>query len=165
MKSLLLLLLTAASFTAVEPSTTLMQRIMKAADKNNDGKLTLEEYKPLDVQARHHGDEHFKAGDKNSDGFIDATELAGALNKQTWFAILSEGIEASFTRIDANKDRKLDATEYRRISKMGGHSEQHFMSADANKDSFLDFSEFTAHAEHRLAALESGRQEKKRSIK
>jgi Ca2+-binding EF-hand superfamily protein len=90
--------MTATSFTALEPSTTLMQRIMKAADKNNDGKVTLEEYQPLDVQARHHGDEHFK-------------------------------------------------------------------SADANKDSFLDFSEFTAHAEHRLAALESGRQEKKRSIK
>ncbi len=40
MKSLLLLLLTATSFTAVEASTTLMQRIMKAADKNNHGKLT-----------------------------------------------------------------------------------------------------------------------------
>lgn len=158
-------LLTATLFTAVEPSTTLMQRIMKAADKNNDGKLTLEEFRPLDVQARHHGDEHFKAGDKNSDGFIDATELVGALNKQTWFAILSESVEASFTRIDANKDRKLDAPEYRRISKMGGHSEQHFKSADANKDGFLDFSEFTAHAEHRLAALESARQEKMRSIK
>jgi len=110
MKSLVLLLLTATSFTAVEPSATLMQRIMKAADKNNDGKRTLEEYKTLDVQARHHGDEHFKVGDKNSDGFIDATELAGALNKQTWFAILSEGIEASFTRIDANKDIRVRRT-------------------------------------------------------
>jgi Ca2+-binding EF-hand superfamily protein len=160
-----LLGLAATVLIAAEPSSQLMQRIMNAADKDKDGKLSLEEFKRLDVQAKHHGDEHFKAGDKNSDGFIDAAELADALKKQTWFAILSEGIEPCFTRIDATKDGKLDSTEYRRLSKMGGHSQQHFKSADANKDSFLDFSEFTAHAEHRLAALEGGLQKKKRSIK
>lgn len=154
-----LLFFTALSFATVahaEPGTALMLRILHASDKNKDGKLTLEEYKPLDVQGLHHGDEHFKAGDKNSDGFIDAAELASALNKQTWFAILNEGIDTSFARIDANKDSKLDASEYRKISKMGHHSEQHFKGADANHDRCLDFSEFTAHAEHKLIALESG---------
>jgi hypothetical protein len=134
----LVVALATASLIAAEPSAALMQRIMKAADKNKDGKLSLEEYKPLDVQALHHGEEHFAAGDTNKDGFIDAAELAGALNKQTWFAILSEGIEPCFTRLDANKDGKLDATEYRKISKMGHHSEQHFNGADTNKDGFLD---------------------------
>ena len=43
--------------THAEPSAALMQRILKAADKSSDGKLSLEEYKPLDVQAKHHGDE------------------------------------------------------------------------------------------------------------
>jgi Ca2+-binding EF-hand superfamily protein len=148
------LLLTTSVITAT-PSAPLMQRIMKAADKDKDGKLSLEEFKPLDVQAKHHGDEHFKAGDTNSDGFIDAAELADALKKQTWFAILSEGTESCFARLDANKDSKLDATEYRKISKMGAHSMQHFKGADANKDSFLDLSEFTAHAEHKLAVLET----------
>lgn len=81
----LLTLITVLLFTHLtraEPSAGLMQRILKAADKSSDGKLSLEEYKPLDVQAKHHGDEHFKAGDKNSDSFIDAAELADALKSK-----------------------------------------------------------------------------------
>jgi Ca2+-binding EF-hand superfamily protein len=104
MKATLLLLtsvLATASLIAVEPVAELMQRIMKAADKNRDGKLSLEEYRPLDVQAKHHGDEHFAAGDTNQSGLIEAGELAGVLHKQTWFAILNEGIEVSFARLDA----------------------------------------------------------------
>jgi hypothetical protein len=138
-----------------------MQRILHAADRNKDSRLSLQEYKTLDVQAVHHGDAHFKAGDTNSDGFITDAELVGALHKQTWFAILTEGSEASFARLDANKDNKLDAPEYRRISKMGGHSEQHFKGADTNKDGFLDLTEFTAHAEHTLRALEGDATKKK----
>jgi len=148
-----LLLVAVASLHAADTSAVLMQRIMKAADKNKDGKLSLEEYKALDVQALHHGEEHFKAGDINHDDFIDAAELVGGLSKQTWFAILSEGTEPCFARLDANKDGKLDATEYRKISKMGHHSEQHFKGADANKDSLLDLAEFTVHAEQKLKTL------------
>jgi Ca2+-binding EF-hand superfamily protein len=143
-----------ASLLADEPSAGLMQRVIKAADTNTDGKLSLEEYKHLDVQAKHHGNEHFAAGDTNKDAFIDAAELPGALQKQTWFAILSKGTAACFTQLDASKDSKLDAKEYRQISKMGGHSDQHFNGADANKDGDLDLTEFTAHAEHKLKALE-----------
>lgn len=150
-----------ASLVHAEPNAALMQRIMNAADKNKDGKLSLDEYKALDVQALHHGDEHFKAGDTNHDGFIDATEITGALQKQTWFAILSEGTEASFRRLDTNKDGKLEATEYRKISKMGHHSDQHFNSADTNKDGFLDLAEFVAHAEHKLNALEASQRKNK----
>ena len=141
-----------------ENRAALKQRVMMAADKNRDGKLSLKEYKPLDVQARHHGEEHFKAGDVSGDEFIDQAELAGSLRKQTWFAILGEGTKPCFTRIDVNKDGKLDATEYRKISKMGGHAEQHFKSADANKDGFLDLDEFNIHAEAKLKMLEDGRE-------
>jgi hypothetical protein len=162
---LVLTALATASLIAAEPSSALMQRIMKAADKDHDGKLSLEEYKPLDVQALHHGEEHFKSSDANHDGFIDAAELAGALSKQTWFAILSEGTEACFTRLDANKDGKLDSKEYRKISKMGHHSDQHFIGADTNKDGFLDPAEFTAHAEHKLKALEDGSEKRKSARK
>lgn len=143
-----------APLSHAEPVAVLIQRIMNAADKNKDGKLSLEEYKPLDVQALHHSDEHLKTGDANHDGSIDAAELAAALSRQTWFAILSEGTEPCFARIDVNKDGKLDAAEYRKISKMGHHSEQHFKGADANNDGFLDVAEFTAHSEHKLKALE-----------
>lgn len=68
---------------------------------------------------------------------------------------------ALFTRLDAIKDGKLDATEYRKISKMGGHSQQHFNGADTNKDGFLDLTEFTAHAGAKLKRLEAGVTQKK----
>lgn len=160
--ALLWLGLTATSLIAAEPSAALLQRILRAADKDKDGKLSLEEYKALDVQARHHGEEHFKAGDANNDDFIDAAELAGSLKKQTWFAILTEGTEPCFHRLDVEKDAKLTAAEYRKISKMGAHSGQHFKGADTNKDGFLNLAEFTAHAEHKLRAIESGTTKKKR---
>lgn len=133
----------------------LIARIIQAADKNKDQKLTLAEYLPLDVQARNHGEEHFKTGDANADGFIDATELPAALRKQTWFAILSEGIEPCHTRLDTDKDGQLNATEYRKISRMGSHAEQHFKGADAYKDGFLSKAEFAAHAENKLKAVEA----------
>lgn len=151
----ILFLLAAATLLAAD-DTPLITRILKAADKNNDQKLTMAEYLPLDVQAKHHGDEHFKSGDANADGFIDASELATTLHKQTWFAILSEGIAPCFTRLDANQDGKLDAAEYRKISRMGAHAEQHFKGADTDKDGFLSQAEFAVHAEAKLTPLENG---------
>ena len=130
-------------------------RVMAAADKNHDGKLSLAEYLPLDVQAKHHGVEHFNGGDANRDGFLQEAELPAVLHKQTWFAILSEGINACFDRLDANRDGRLDLGEYRAISRMGGHAEQHFKAADGDQDGFLSRAEFTAHAEAKLKPLEA----------
>jgi len=158
---LLILILLAALPAAevIQPKPLLLQRIMNAADKNKDGKLSVVEYKTLDVQATHHGDDHFATGDTNKDGFIDSSELAGALRRQTWYAILSEGTEACFSRLDSNKDTKLDPKEFRLISKMGAHTEQHFKSADANKDGFLVLAEFSVHAEKKSRRLRSIRSE------
>ena len=157
---LTLLVLSSVPLLAADDAP-LIARIIQAADKNKDQKLTLAEYLPLDVQARHHGEEHFKTGDANADGFIDATELATTLRKQTWFAILSEGIEPCYTRLDTDKDGQLNAAEYRKISRMGAHAEQHFQGADADKDGFLRMAEFMSHAESRLRALEEGTPKKK----
>ena len=159
---LTLLVLSTVPLLAAD-DTPLIARIMQAADKNHDGKLTLAEYLPLDVQAKHHGEEHFKTGDANADGFIDSAELPAALRKQTWFAILSEGIEPCFTRIDTDKDGQLNATEYRKISRMGAHAEQHFKGADSDKDGFLSMEEFTSHAENKLKTLEEGTPKKKKA--
>lgn len=160
----LLILIPLAALPAAEtiqPKPLLLQRIMTAADKSKDGKLSIVEYKTLDVQATHHGDEHFATGDTNKDGFIDNSELAGALSRQTWYTILSEGTEACFNHLDSNKDAKLDIKEFRPISKMGAHTEQHFKSADTNKDGFLDLAEFSGLAEHKIKALEVGPTKKK----
>lgn len=162
MKTAVFLVLLAVS-SVIADDAPLTARILKAADNNHDGKLTLAEYLPLDVQAKHHGEEHFKSGDANADGVIDAAELPAALRKQTWFAILSEGIEPCFTRLDTNKDGQLNAAEYRKISRMGAHAEQHFKGADADKDGFLSKAEFAAHAEGRLKALEVGTLKKKKA--
>ncbi len=159
----LVVTLATASLIAGEPTAALMQRIMTAADKNKDGRLSIEEYKPLDVQAPKHGDLHFATGDTNKDGFLDSAELVEALIKQTSFAILSEGSEACFARLDVNKDGKLDSKDYRKISRMGHHSDQHFNGADSNNNGFLDPAEFTAHAEHKLKELEDSSVEKKSS--
>lgn len=158
----ILFLLSAATLLAADDAP-LIARILKAAEKDHDGKLTLAEYLPLDVQAKHHGDERFKSGDANADGFIDASELASALHKQTWFAILSEGIEPCFTRLDANQDGKLNAAEYRKISRMGAHAEQHFKGADSDKDGFLSKGEFAAHSKAKLKAVEEGTPKKKKA--
>jgi Ca2+-binding EF-hand superfamily protein len=160
---LLILILLAALPAAevIQPKPPLLQRIMTAADKNKDGKLSVVEYKTLDVQATHHGDDHFATGDTNKDGFIDSYELAGALSRQTWYAILSEGSEACFSRLDSNKDAKLDLKEFRPISKMGAHTEQHFKSADTNKDGNLELAEFSGLAEHKIKALEIAPAKKK----
>ena len=137
-----------------EPNeSTVAERALSAADQDHNGKLSLTEYLPLDVQAKHHGEEHFKAGDANHDGFLDVTELAATLHKQTWFAILSEGTEACFARLDAEKNGKLDVKEYRKISRMGAHAEQHFKGADKDEDGFLSVVEFTAHAEEKLKSI------------
>ena len=79
-----ILFLSAATLLAAD-DTPLIARILKAADKDHDGKLNLAEYLPHDVQAKHHGDQHIESGNANADGFIDASELATTLHKQTWF--------------------------------------------------------------------------------
>jgi EF hand len=139
----------------------LLKRIMTAADKNKDGRLSIAEFKTLDVQALHHGPEHFEQGDTNQDGFIDSDELPGSLRKQTWFAILSEGTEACFKRLDSRQDAKLDVKEFRLVSKMGAHTEQHFRGADSDKDGFLSVAELGGLAERKLKALEDASPKKK----
>jgi Ca2+-binding EF-hand superfamily protein len=140
---------------------TVTTRVMQAADKDKDRKLSLAEFLPLDVQARHHGEENFKAGDADKDGFLDPAELAATLRKQTWFVILCEGAEACFSRLDTDQDGKLDVGEYREISRMPKHAAQHFKSADSDQDGYLSKAEFTMHAGHRLQALEGPEQKRK----
>ena len=150
---MMLTLLALISVVALNPPPNEMavaQRAMQGADHDHDGSLSFAEYRPLDVQAAHHGEEHFQAGDANHDGLLSLAELAVTLHKQTWFAVLSEGTETCFTRLDADKNRKLDSTEYRKISRMGGHAEPHFKHADTDGDGFLSLAEFAAHAEAKI---------------
>ncbi|MBI3878931.1 MAG: hypothetical protein HY301_02570 [Verrucomicrobia bacterium] len=150
-----LLLAWSIALSAAEPKS-LAQSVLERADKNKDGKLALAEYQPLDAQAKHHGEEHFKAGDQNGDGFLDVAELHTTLQKQTWYALLSEGVPAAFKRADADHDGKLSPAEYRTLSRMGGHAEQHFNHADTNHDGSLSLAELEAHATAWLKPLEPG---------
>ena len=164
---LLALLLTATRSSAAtprppDPPRLVVERALRIADTDKDGRLNLAEYLPLDVQAKHHGAEHFAKGDADHDNYLDPAELAATLRKQTWFAILSEGVEKCFARLDADADRRLDAKEYRKISRMGGHAEQHHRGADTDQDGFLNLAEFTTHAEARLKAAASPGVRKKR---
>ena len=55
---------TAKTADTTDPrKVALLKRILTAADKNKDGRLSVTEFKTLDVQALHHGPEHFEQGD------------------------------------------------------------------------------------------------------
>ncbi len=153
--------LAAGALRAEPGEAAVTSRVMQAADKDKDRKLSLAEFLPLDVQARHHGEQHFKTGDADKDGFLDAAELPATLRKQTWFAILCEGAEACFSRLDTDQDGTLDIAEYRKISRMPKHAGQHFKSADTEDDGRLSKAEFSVHAGHRLEALEGPDQKRK----
>jgi Ca2+-binding EF-hand superfamily protein len=164
-----LLLVATGTLASADPeadsTTQVIDRVMAIADQDNDGHLSLEEFKHLDVQARHHGDEHFQRGDVNKDGFLDKKELATELAaKQTWFVILVEGVEPCFNRLDTDQNQKLDPSEYRKISRMGGHAEHHHRGADDNEDGFLDLEEFTTHANAKLesAAISANKERGRR---
>ena len=129
----------------------IVERAMAIVDLDRTGKLSLEEFLPLDVQARHHGKEHFQEGDFDNDGFLNPKELATELaRKQTWFVILVEGVEPCFSRLDTDHNGKLDPEEYRKVSRMGGHAEHHHRSADTDDDGFLNPNEFATHANAKL---------------
>jgi Ca2+-binding EF-hand superfamily protein len=134
-----------------EDSAPVISRVMTAADRDHDGKLSLAEYLPLDVQAVHHGKEHFEAGDKNHDHFLDTAELDATLRKQTWYVIQLEGVDACFKRLDADHNGSLSLDEYRKISRMPQHAQQHFKKADVNHDNALSPAEFAAHADELLS--------------
>ena len=70
-----LLLTTNFALCAESNTAVVTEWAMKIADKDKEGKLTLEESKPLDVQTLHHGKEHFERGDANKDGFLNHDEF------------------------------------------------------------------------------------------
>ena len=157
------LALTSAIAAPEDNSTPVIERALQGADKDRDGKLTLTEFKLLDVQAKNHCKEHFERGDTNHDGFLDRRELGIELaKKQTWFVILSEGANSCFARLDSDGDGKLDAKEYRKISRMGGHAEHHHRSADTDRDGYLNLAEFTTHAEAKLKSAANPKQRKRK---
>ena len=112
-------------------------RVMHAADKDKDGKLTLEEYKPLDVQAKHHGEEHFKAGDARQGSLPRLQRTHHHPSQANLVRHPQRRHGRCFLRLDTNHDGNLDASEYRRISRMGAHAGQHFKSADVDKNGSL----------------------------
>jgi Ca2+-binding EF-hand superfamily protein len=98
-------------------------------DKNQDGKLSQEEY-PGPASA-------FQRLDSNSDGFIDANEAPGTkpLNQPQKIDRASGYIK----NFDKDKDGKLSKEEY-------PGSESAFKRADKNSDGFIDQTEAQTHS-------------------
>ena len=108
----LTILLTLATAHAAQPhpnADAILKRAIKAADKDRDGQLDLEEFKLLDVQARNHGDEHFERGDTNGDGLLDPQELVTEYRK---ISRMGGHAEHHHRSADTDEDGFLDLKEF-----------------------------------------------------
>ena len=59
-----------------------LDRVIKGADDEEDGRLSLVEFKKVDFQEIEFNDDHFAEGDKNDDGSLDRAELLGVLDRE-----------------------------------------------------------------------------------
>jgi len=93
-------------------------QMMRVADKNNDGRLSFNEFHDLSNQDRQGGaggedsdsqmDAQLGYLDANGDGFLSRAEIPGNIQPSAWNQIMSLA--------DENHDGKLSFEEFRRIS-------------------------------------------------
>jgi len=59
-----------------------LDRVIRSADEDEDGLLSLEEFKRIEFQEIEFRDNHFADGDRNDDGSLDRVELLGELDRE-----------------------------------------------------------------------------------
>ena len=102
------------------PTDDEIQEMISQYDKNNDNKITFDEFLSLmarQIQASEEFDkveEAFKLMDLDKDGFITKTELRQMMSK--FGEILTdEELNAMIDEADTNKDGKVDINEFRAL--------------------------------------------------
>lgn len=108
------------------PATT-VQRILQRMDRNNDGKVSFEEYRNAMTR-------RFHAVDKDGDGALEANERPAE-----WVVVKESDIPATGMTLEA----------------FSAHMHASFAGFDANSDGQLDQTELTALANARAAQLEA----------
>jgi Ca2+-binding EF-hand superfamily protein len=110
-----------------ESARPAFEKLLKAGDMNNDGKIDIEEIRVLSqhLQAADDPKARFKAMDKDGDGKVSRAEFTG--------------VPANFDRFDTNKDGFLDKDEAARSAAAGM---QALRDMDTNGDRKLSLDEF-----------------------
>src|SRR5262245_52726461 len=76
--------------------------LLKKADKNGDGKLSLEEFMAGVYPSPKHAPKKFAKADTNGDGKLDLKELEAVLPQIPWWQMSRKPAEAFFKEADAN---------------------------------------------------------------
>ena len=103
-----------------------VMELLKEADTNNDGKVSLEELKAV---RPHITEERFKRMDTNNDGFITKEDV------RDW----AEHARAKFKQADTDNDGKLSREEVKKL--FPNMNDEVFNRKDENKDGFLTLEE------------------------
>jgi Ca2+-binding EF-hand superfamily protein len=115
-----------------ESARPAFEKLLKAGDTNNDGKIDIEEIRilSLHLQAANDPKARFKAMDKDGDGKVSKAEFTG--------------VPANFARFDTNKDGFLDQDEIKAIPAQGsGQPGARIMAMDKDGDGKVSRAEFT----------------------
>ena len=107
-----------------------LRNSFQVADTNQDGKVTLDEFK------QHVKQESFKNIDRDGDKKID---------KQEWKAAApSTQAETNFESVDKNRDSSVSFLEFSEKTDKNYNSEEVFNALDRNRDGSLAPDEFNA---------------------
>jgi Ca2+-binding EF-hand superfamily protein len=97
-----------------KPTVASISKLMSEYDKDNNGKITLNEFVDMMIQkaqATNTTMQAFAAFDKNKDGFITAEELQLGM-QQLGTQMTDEQIAAMIRAVDKDADGKVDFKEF-----------------------------------------------------
>lgn len=120
-------------------------QIFSEIDKNNDGKISLDEFTEgfikLKLGSKSDAVDIFKAFDFNGNNFLDWNEfLAGVLSHHTY--LKENKINEFFNKLDKNGDQMISKDELKDILKGDSELIKNFDEYDLNKDGYIDKDEF-----------------------
>ncbi len=143
-------LLTTAAAGADDLTKLTAQELFKKADKNGDGKLTLEEFQATVYPSPKHAPNLFKKADKDGDGKLSLEEMTAALDSVPWWKLTRKTPEELFKAADKDSDGKLSLDEFKEVDPHKNHFEAHFKKFDKDGDGKLSLDEFKAFIESEI---------------